>query len=300
VGALKIGIIVIVVLLIFFIATLVFGALAAWILSRPRKKTYLDNYFFTPFETGVPFEPCGFVNSDGIILRGWWLPGENGAVVIGLGGRLGTKSDLLGVGSYLNKAGYNVLLFDYRDCGESDPGPTSLGELEISDAIAAIDFARSRASGAKIGIVGFSLGASLGIIASSKNLNIDSLICDSPFSSTKGLFARRICPRFPSIAVPSLFPIRFFTKIFYGYEVGDLDVLACASNVQLTKLLVIASARDSVIPVSQQREVFAAASCPKELWEETNAEHCGAYFNDRPLYVKKAIEFFDETLLKNR
>ena len=39
--------------------------------------------------------------------------------------------------------------------------------------------------------------------------------------------------------------------------------------------------------------LYAAAQEPKELWLLPNADHCGAYFEDRQVYVKKVIDFFD-------
>jgi fermentation-respiration switch protein FrsA (DUF1100 family) len=39
--------------------------------------------------------------------------------------------------------------------------------------------------------------------------------------------------------------------------------------------------------------LYEAAGAPKELWLVPEAEHCGAYYVDRPAYLSKVITFFD-------
>ncbi len=61
-------------------------------------------------------------------------------------------------------------------------------------------------------------------------------------------------------------------------------------------VLLIHGAADSMIPVDHGRAIFAAAGEPKELWVVPGAEHCGAYFADRPYYVTRVAQFFDRHL----
>src|SRR5947209_1483980 len=102
-------------------ATLVASAWAAYMLTHKGMRTSIDSAFsYTPFELGVPFETVAFYNGQGMLLKGWWLdrPATQKVILLCPGyGR--NKSDLLGIGSRLWKAGYNVLPFDFRDQGES-------------------------------------------------------------------------------------------------------------------------------------------------------------------------------------
>jgi pimeloyl-ACP methyl ester carboxylesterase len=287
---------IIIALIAILLINLAAGALLAIHLSSPRKRTYMDDYCFTPFETGVPFETVEFDTKDGLILRGWWLSGSSNKVVIGLCGRMGTKSDLLGVGTYLNKSGYNVLLFDYRDCGMSDPSTISMGELELQDISAALDFVSKKVPGANIGVIGYSMGASIGICAAAKDDRISALVCDSPFSSSEDLIFHRFKKIVP---LPFFLLRRFFrisTKLLYSYDGRGLPVIDSAGRLDLKDLLVIVSGRDTVIPPAQQRRVYEAASGPKQIWEFPSADHCGGYFYDRKGYVEKIISFFDDAL----
>ncbi len=292
----KIVIILIVLLLILLLLNLLLGLILSILISRPKNKTYLDQYFFTPFETCVPWENVAFKTEDGLTLRGWLLPGRDNRAVIGLCGRMGTKSDLLGVGSCLNRAGYNVLLFDYRGCGESDPSTMSMGQIETTDVRAAVDFIAEKIPNAKIGIIGFSMGASLGICHASVDGRITAVVCDSPFTSSEDLILNRVRRFFPLPLFLLRLSTRIFTKLLFNYDNRGLDVKGSVKNLSLKSLLVVVSEKDGVIPPSQQRELFGAAPLPKEVWELQEADHCGAYFLNRGDYVKRIISFFDDAL----
>jgi len=266
-------------------------------LCRPRKKTYLDGYVFTPFETGVAFERVRFRTADGIEITGWWLFGHGNRVVVGLTGRSGIKSDLLGIGSYLAKAGFNVLLPDFRGRGESESAPLDLGGREALDAAAAIGYAAARIPGARIGIIGFSMGAAVAVIAAARDPRVLALAMDSPFAEPAPLMRsgmRRFFPVTRALAIPTL--TRMWAIILYGVDLGRMDIRAAAGRLRLTGALVIVSGRDSVIDPAQQRRVFEALPPPKELWEAPEADHCGAYFADRQQYVTRIIDFFSATL----
>lgn len=266
-------------------------------LCRPKRRTYLDDYIFTPFETGVRFEPVSFSTADGVALSGWWLPGSTDRVVVGLTGRSGNRGDLLGVGTYLAKAGFNVLLFDYRGRGASARAPLSLGRREAVDAAAAVGYAAARVPGAKIGLIGFSLGAAVAVMTAAADRRVVSLVADCPFARPEPLMRFGMRGFFPitrAVLVPLL--TRMWAGILYGFDLGGLDIPAYAGRVRVTRSLVVVSGRDSVIPPGQQRAVYAALPDPKELWEEPAADHCGAYFADRAAYVGRIVSFFGETL----
>ncbi|MBN1571935.1 MAG: alpha/beta fold hydrolase [Deltaproteobacteria bacterium] len=292
----KIAIIFIIAVSILLLLNVILGLTLSILISRPKTKSYIDYYFFSPFETGVPSEKVAFETEDGLTLRGWLLPGRDNRAVICLCGRMGTKSDLLGVGSCLNRAGYNVLLFDYRGCGESDSSTMSMGQLERMDVKAAVDFIVKKIPSPRIGIIGFSMGASLGIVHASTDKRISALVCDSPFTSSEELILNRIRRFFP-LPLFLLRPLtRLFTKFLFGYDNRGLDVKGSAKRLSLKNLLVVVSEKDCVIEPSQQREIFDAASHPKEVWKLEDADHCGAYFLNRGEYVSRVAAFFDDAL----
>ncbi len=104
------------------------AAVATARLNFRLPQNYMSDYTFSPFETNIEgYEEVIFRTADGLTLYGWWLPRPDSQhVVVGLPGHRSVKSDLLGIGSALWRAGNNVLLFDWRSRGQSDVAQHSL------------------------------------------------------------------------------------------------------------------------------------------------------------------------------
>ena len=54
--------------------------------------------------------------------------------------------------------------------------------------------------------------------------------------------------------------------------------------------------KDSMVNPEDAKLLYAAAREPKELWLLPNADHCGAYFEDRVAYIERVLGFFDHYL----
>ena len=261
-------------------------------LNSPRVHTWRDNYTFTPFEVQVNYEEVSFVTEDGLTLRGWWFPHpESDRVVVGATGHKGTKPDLLGIGSGLWRAGYNVLVFDYRGCGESDPAPLSVGFYEQRDLRAAVAWARGRVPDARLGLVGFSMGAALSILAAATDPAIRVVVADSAYATLQGVVAnaygRYRVPSWPFLALSDR-----YNGWRYGYRYGALRPVEVVGQVAPRPLLIIHGTRDAVTPVAHAHHLYDAAGEPKELWIAEGAHHCGAYFLDRERYIARVADFF--------
>jgi uncharacterized protein len=81
----------------------------------------------TPVDFGLRYEGVSFPTSDGVTLRGWFIPGQNGATILFAHGGGGNR---LGVGqleqtAVLAKHGFGILLFDLRGHGDSEGTQTS-------------------------------------------------------------------------------------------------------------------------------------------------------------------------------
>ena len=116
----------------------------------------------TPAEVGLAYEPVAFEASDGVGIKGWFIPadgdGPKPTVVFVHGwmwNRLGNVAgrapiddrdvDFLPATKALHDAGYSVLLYDIRKHGESESGKglLSFGPLEKYDFIGAVNYLRT-------------------------------------------------------------------------------------------------------------------------------------------------------------
>jgi pimeloyl-ACP methyl ester carboxylesterase len=142
----------------------------------------------TPADYGLEYEEVEFDSLEVLRLRGWFVPGDprkvlllthpmycnrHGFLVRNKSPLIGVKTDielLLSVQA-LNKAGYSVLTFDFRNHGESEDGMTGVGLNECQDVLGALDYLQGRPDleGAEFGLVAFCMGANATIIAMSRD-----------------------------------------------------------------------------------------------------------------------------------
>jgi uncharacterized protein len=265
-------------------------------LNTPRRHTWQDGYTFSPFEMQVPYEPVSFVTEDGVTIRGWWLPraGSN-RVVVACTGHRGAKHELLGIASGLWRAGDNVLLFDFRGCGESDAAPLSAGHNELPDARAAVRFAQERLPEGQIGLLGYSMGGAVAILVAATDPSVRAVVADSSYAAISDVIAnayrRRRLPAQPFLAVGDR-----YNGWRYGYRYAALRPVDAVGRLAPRPLLLIHGAADELTPVAHAQELYAAAGEPKGLWIVPDAPHCCAYFADREAYAARVAAFFTATL----
>jgi uncharacterized protein len=280
-------------------AGLLLGA-AAYATARLNvraRDTFFSEYTFSPFETQVEgYEEIELRTDDGLRLTGWWLPRPGSKhVVVGLAGHRSPKADLLGIGSGMWRAGNNVLLFDWRSRGQSDIAQHSLAYYERRDAEAAVAYALERVPGARLGLIGYSMGASVALLLAAREPRVAAVVADSPFTGIAEVIAHGAARlRLPArLVVPVADALN---GVRYGYRFGAVRPIEAIAALSPRPLLLIHGDADSLIPVAHAHALFATAREPKELWIVPGAEHCGGYFVDRRAYVARVAAFFSRHL----
>ncbi len=269
------------------------GYYVAHVLTAPRRPNPMDDYVMTPFETGVLFEDIRIpTGQEERTLDGWWFPRpETDRVIIGLTGFRGAKSELVGIGSALWRAGFNVLLFDYHGHGAGRGAPVTLAYRELRDVYAALDYALERIPGARVGVIGFSMGAALAILAAASRPEIQVVVADSPFATHADVVSHNIARTIRLPGQPFLVTADYFLERRAGYRSRDVAPLRVVGQIAPRPLLLIHGTADATIPVSHAQRLYDAAGEPKELWLASGAGHCGAYFLDRPGYCQRVCAF---------
>jgi fermentation-respiration switch protein FrsA (DUF1100 family) len=271
-----------------------FAALAAWTTARritvpgPR-----DKKFVTPWELGLPYEEVSFRTEDGLLLRGWWLPAaEAKRTVIALHGHRGARHHCVGIGAALWRRGANVLLFDHRGRGSSEGELMSLGHFETADASAAVGYALSRAPGLPLGLIGYSMGAAVAVMAAARDERVRAIVADSPFASERRLVRSLLKKQ----AGPLHGPIAALTERILPYDSREVDPLRAVTKVAPRACLFIHGQLDKTCNPEHSLRLYEAAGEPKELWLLEGAGHCDAYFADREAYCERVAAFFEEHL----
>lgn len=250
---------------------------------------------FTPWEMGVPYEHVSFPAEDGCTLRGWLLARpESHHFIVGLGGYRAHCADLLGVSTALWRAGYNVLLFDYRGHGDSDGRRVTLGHDETSDLHMALGWLRARHPEAWIGLLGYSMGGAVAILGGAAEPAVRAVVTDCAFCYQEEMIRLEWRRRFPLVpSWPVVDIVGALLPRLHGFHFRDVAPLAAVGRIAPRPLLLIHAREDGVVPIGDAYRLYEAAGEPKELWIVPGVPHCGAYFLDRAAYTARVIDFFD-------
>lgn len=248
----------------------------------------------TPAALGMSYSNVSFKTSDGLTLRGWWIPGGTHKTIVMIHGLSNNREEPLLKAGYLHQAGYNLLVFDLRGHGQSDGSGTTMGYREPEDVRAAVAEARSLDPG-PIALFGYSLGASIAVEEGAVNPNVSAVVEDSGFSSVGDVFLAR----FTQITrLPDL-PFAAATVAFGTLDLGTSlwNVRPVALAAQLHKpLLAIVGGQDTVVPPAEGLAIFNAAPGPKQLLDVPAAGHVQAYNTANGVYEQTVLAFLARSL----
>lgn len=265
-------------------------------LIRPKRQTnVLEQYTFSPFELGLPAEEITFAPLYGEYqVSGWYVsqPQATTTIIVCPGYR-GRRSDVLGTCYHLWRAGHNVLGFEYYGHGTVVGKPITLGYREINDFLGAIAYARLRAPQTRIGAVGYSMGAAVAIMAGARASEVEAIVADSSFATHRSVvaYAVRRTLHLPFIIFDWTTDLLLWLRA--GYHFNQVEPLRDIARLAPRPILIIHGLKDTIVDPKDATLLYEAAGDPKELWLLPDAEHCGAYFEDRAVYVNKMVEFFD-------
>jgi fermentation-respiration switch protein FrsA (DUF1100 family) len=283
---------------------IVYVALCGLLYARlfvPPRSVALDDFMFTPWEFQADYEEVDLVTADGISFGAWFFrqPGAAQTVIIS-GGHKGQRQNVLQIAVALWRKGFNVLVYSYRGMPGSDRAPVTMGIKEVQELQATIAFARRRIKEARIGLLGYSMGAVVSMLGAAGEPGIEALVLDSPFSDLRQLLnetVRRVAwlPGQPFVAVASA-----WLRWRAGCSVRDCSPIAVLGALEPRPLFFIHGGADVITPVHHSRRLYDAYRGPREIWIVQGAPHTGAYFADRSLYVERVAGFFARQLGLNR
>ena len=267
-------------------------------LIHPRRQTLFDLYTWTPYELGLPDEAVTFPPREGNYqVSGWYIPhpGATATILLSPGYR-GKAQDVLSFALPLWKAGYNVLAFEYYGHGAPVGAPVTLGYRELQDFLGAVVYARARAPQARLGVLGSSMGAAVALLAGVQTTAVEAFVVDSPFATHRGVLAYNFqrLVHLPFALVAPL--VDLLLGLRAGYHLHQVEPLRAIGRLAPRPVLLIQGGKDSVVDPRDASLLYQAAGEPKELWIVPEADHCCAYYVDRPAYLSRVLTFFDRHL----
>ncbi|QSQ11841.1 alpha/beta hydrolase [Myxococcus landrumensis] len=281
-----------------FVAVVGLGVLVSGGLFA-RAYRHSEAYFHYP--RTPPAKPADFAQaqdvrlftSDGLELRGWYVPSRNRAAVVMAHGLSQTRADLLPEARILADAGYGVLLFDLRAHGESQGEFSTWGDRERLDVKAALEFVRARpdVDPKRVAALGFSIGSAAVAEVAAKDSEVRAVVLLSPFN-TLWLAAAYDFRRF-GFLTQSAALVPFWRRDIALEEVRTIDAV---DHVRPRPLFIVMGSEESGQPLAD--ELFAHVREYAQTWRIQGASHGGFSTVEPTEYPRRLRAFFDAALLE--
>src|SRR6185312_6721844 len=160
----------------------------------------------------------------------------------------------------------------------------------------AVDYAQVRAPGTHLGVMAYSMGAAIAIMCSAHTPEVEAIVADSAFATHTSVVDYNVRRAMHMPSAPFSWLADYLLGWRAGYHFRQVEPLRDIALIAPRPILLIHGGKDTVVDPHDAPLLYAAAQEPKELWMVPEADHCGAYFADRPLYVHKVLAFFEENL----
>ncbi|MDQ3004027.1 MAG: prolyl oligopeptidase family serine peptidase [Chloroflexota bacterium] len=256
-------------------------------------------YFISVYET-VSFPS----RQPGLNLAGWFVAGQADAPAIILTHGLNScKCDprILIVAGMLHRNGFNVLMYDMREHGESDieDGRAAIGNDEYQDLLGAWDWLLSEKQFAPehIGVYGQSLGAGTTLIAFGQEPRLAATFVDSPYSDLPQIIDEELARNnYPAFLAPG--------GIFMARVIAGDDLTAFSPKNSITgdagrPIYIVHGTGDTRINVDHTRQLAKLASqtgANVTVWIPEGVGHVEAEFAFPDQYERRLVTFFLDSL----
>ena len=285
------------IVLIVVAVTGVFGVsgYVGWNLTHPVREQINS----TPLSVGLTYENVNFSSrGDGLDLKGWLIPspGSTKTVVFAHGyrkNRLQSDVPALPITQALVAEGYNVLMFDFRNSGESEGKLTSVGQYEVQDLLGAVDYMKSRPEiSQQIVLFGFSMGASTAILAGAREPAVTAVIAAAPFADLKGYLSTNLSVWTDLPSVP--FNQAFFMVVpaLTGLRPETVSPVKEIVNLYTRPILLIHGEADEDIPI-ENSELLQRTYPQAQLLRIPGAKHVRSFTVDPNRYISTVSTFLD-------
>jgi pimeloyl-ACP methyl ester carboxylesterase len=298
---------------------LILGALLAvfflfvvpWFFSRivtSRRFHFPDpNDGKTPGSYGLHFRWIDLHSSDGILLKGWYIPaaGDARGTIVYCHGLNRTRLEMLPEAVFAHGLGYNSILFDFRHHGQSGGNITTLGYYERLDVEAAVRYALAepwhpsadgyraeQKAACPIVLWGVSMGAAAALLAAADSPEVTAVVSDSSFLSFSDTVRHHLKLFLHLPSFPIAEEVIYWSAWRGKFRASDFDLVKAVERIGTRPILFVALQDDRRMPPSIARTLYAHAASPhRELVILPGKRHGEGFKQATELYQKAVHDF---------
>jgi fermentation-respiration switch protein FrsA (DUF1100 family) len=252
-----------------------------------------------PSDYGLPYEDVYVTTADGFTLAGWFVPSQNGAIVITQHGLFGNRDNMLYDAELLYRHGYGVLLSSFRAHDVNEGELITYGKLEVQDLDAWYRYLLTRTDidSERIGMLGESMGGMVAILYAAQNTGIKALVLHSAAPSIDAAAGMAVehftgLPAFPFAPL-----IVWWGEQMAGFDSSQIDATRWIGKISPRPVFIMMGGQDDHIPAQSGQWLYDAANEPKELWFVPDATHHGIPEVAPEEYERRVTEFYDKYLI---
>jgi len=242
-----------------------------------------------------------FPSADGMALRGWWMPADEGLPPVLLcHDRRASKRSMVNLAIALGEKGFPVLMFDFRGHGDSAGERSSLGILEKRDVTGALDWL-AQTNARRVGVFGAGMGAHAAVLAAAERPELQVLVLDGLYPDAAYPLAREVYPTMAWARKGLGFLANGTFFILHGSSPLSRRAADLIGELTGRDLLMLAPASDSGLTVEMREMV-------KEVPDQIDADGNlvvvpatlgeGLYGEQLGRYHDRVTEFFATRLLQ--
>jgi len=245
----------------------------------------------TPSQYGIiQYEEVSIITDDGVRIAGWYIPpsADNQMVILMAHGYAHNRAMLLPEAEILSQQGYGALLFDFRGHGDSDSAQVTFGDQEQRDLTAAIDYVGSRPEVARIGAIGFSMGAAVVAEVAAEDSRLVAVVIEAAFPSLEQEIFYRANAFWLLSQVPAALVIRGS-----GVDVTGVRPIDKLCSISPRKVLLVYGANDQDVPPGTIDAMSENLCENGEAWIIPDAGHRNFTIDAPEEYSIRLTDFFD-------
>ncbi|HSR04493.1 MAG TPA: alpha/beta hydrolase [Proteiniclasticum sp.] len=259
-----------------------------------RDKNKRQGYYPEEYINSLSYEPLNLKSAYGYMIKGRLYPNDSDKYIIIVHG---ITMNIYGALKYLPffyKKGFNVVVVDLRNHGETGGDNTTYGYFEKWDLKTVTDYLFNRyGEEISVGLHGESMGGTISMLNMALDKRIRFGIIDCAFSDLPELLLLKLKQDTKLSSKKLIMLVSIFIKIRAGFSIEDVSPVKELPTIS-QPILFIHGSKDDYIPSVMSKAMYSFKMDRKSLYIADGAEHGESMAIDPDQYDVEITRFLNE------